>query len=133
MTRRDQRRQAEGFALAAAAHEDAAAERTRAGLGEALERSLRVVAVELSGTDRAGRRAFVRALLERRELPAAAQGVRLPRALAWLATSVERERGRAWLGATTPPRPGYQPHPRLLALLRRLAAEPAPVLAKESR
>ncbi len=119
--------------MAAAAHEDAAAERARAGLGEALERSLRVVAVELAGADRASRRAFVRGLLERRDVPAAAQGTRLARALAWLATSVERERGRAWLGATTPPRPGYQPHPRLLALLRRLAAEPAAAPAQESR
>jgi len=133
VTRRDPRRQAEGFALAAAAHEDAAGERARAGLSDALDRALSAVSIELSRADRTRRRAFVRALIERRDAPASEQGTRPARALSWLATSVGRESGRAWLRAAPPPRPGYRPHPRLLAILRRLAADPAVDPTPESR
>lgn len=122
---RDDRTIAEGFALAAAAHEDPGAERASAGLTNGMDRRLRGVAKALALADRATRRAFVRELLGRRALPALEQDGRSPRALSLLATSVERERGRAWLRAAPPPRPGYAPDPQLVALLRRLSAEPA--------
>jgi hypothetical protein len=125
VTTRDPRRVAEGFALGAAAHDDRAAERARTGLTGALESSLCEVAQALAGSDRQARRGFVRELLGRAVVPSEAQGGRPPRALGLLATSVPRARGREWLSNAPPPRTGYVPDPRLLAVLRRLTAQPA--------
>jgi hypothetical protein len=121
---RDERTIAEGFAIAAAAHDDPGGERASAGLSDVLDRRLRGVAMSLAASDRSTRRAFVREVLARRPHPALEQGGRSPRALSLLATSVERERGRAFLRAAPPPRSGYVPDPHLVATLRRLSALP---------
>lgn len=47
-----------------------------------------------------------------------------PRARAWLASHVERERGRAYLREAPAPRPGFEPDAGLLAFLERLARTP---------
>ncbi len=118
-----QRRQ-QGFALAAAAHANRGAAATVRGLSAAVAERALQVATRMAATDRDGRRAWVRALLQAREPLPTAQPGRPPRALALLAPAVGGATGRSWLARAPLPRAGFVPDPRLLALLRALAARP---------
>ena len=114
----------QGFALAAAAHDDRAAERACAGLAADVADHAAAYARRLAEQERGARRRWLREVLSvPRALDLRAEeGGRPPRALALLANDVPREVGRRWLAAAPAPRAGYVPDPRLLALLRALCA-----------
>lgn len=113
----------QGFALAAAAHDDRGAERAYSGLAREVADEAVAHARRVAELDRAARRRWVRDLLGARPaIDANAAGH--PRALALLANDVAREVGRRWLAAAPAPRAGYVPDARLLALLRGLCARP---------
>jgi hypothetical protein len=116
-------RQQQGFALAAAAHGDPGATRALAGLlPDAAERAT-AEARRVSLLGREARRAWVRELLAPSATPVRLDENSTPaRALALLATSVDKSRGRRWLERAPLPRAGYVPDPRLVSLLARLAA-----------
>jgi hypothetical protein len=115
--------QQQGFALAAAAHSDAGASLALAGLvADAAERAA-AEARRVSQLGREARRAWVRELLAPSAAPIELdESSAPPRALALLATAVDKARGRRWLERAPLPRAGYAPDPRLVSLLRRLAA-----------
>ena len=113
----------QGFALAASAHDDRGAERALAGLVPDVAEQATARARELAGQDRAARRRWLRdALGSGRPALGPQPADRPARALGLLAGEVTRELGRSWLAASPPPRPGFVPAPRLLALLRALCA-----------
>jgi hypothetical protein len=113
----------QGFALAAAAHDDRAGERALPGLARDVVSEAVAYARGLAQLDRVERRRWVRDLLgSRPALDLRSAGTRPARALALLASEVPRELGRSWLAAAPAPRAGYVPDPRLLALLRALCA-----------
>jgi hypothetical protein len=113
----------QGFALAAAAHDDRAGERALPGLARDVAASAGAHVRSVAQLDRAARRRWVRDLLAvKPALDLNSAGTRPARALALLASDVPREVGRNWLAAAPSPRAGYVPDPRLLALLRALCA-----------
>ena len=113
----------QGFALAAAAHDDRAGERALPGLARDVAASACADARKVAQLDRAARRRWVRDLLGAQPaLELRSAGTRPARALALLASEVPRDIGRSWLAAAPALRAGYVPDPRLLALLRALCA-----------
>jgi hypothetical protein len=111
----------QGFALAAAAHDDRAGERALPGLARDVAAGACALARGVAQLDRAARRRWVRDLLvARAPLDLSSVATHPARARALLASEVPREIGRAWLAAAPAPRAGYVPGPRLLALLRAL-------------
>jgi hypothetical protein len=76
----------------------------------------------LGQMDRKARHAFVRGLLARPALGEIDETRWPTRALALLASGVDRGRGRRWLEACPPPRIGFAAPADLTALLWRLAA-----------
>jgi len=116
----------QGFALAAAAHDDRAGERALPGLARDIAADAAAHARSVAQLDRAARRRWVRDLLGTRPaLDLRSAETRPARALALLAGDVPRDVGRRWLAAASVPRAGYVPDPRLLALLRALCAADA--------
>jgi hypothetical protein len=107
----------QGFALAAAAHDDRAAERAFPGLARDVADEAVAHARQLAKQDRAARRRWLRTVLSARPVLAPDDSAP-PRALALLANDVPRDVGRRWLAVAPAPRAGYVPDPRLLALLR---------------
>ena len=110
----------QGFALAAAAHDDRAAERAYPGLARDLADQAVAHARQLAEQDRGARRRWVRAVLSARPVLEVDAHAGPPRALARHVVGEQREVGRRWLAAAPAPRAGYVPDPRLLALLRAL-------------
>ncbi|MGD8859799.1 MAG: hypothetical protein PVI30_07295 [Myxococcales bacterium] len=117
--------QRRGFALAAAVCEDRGARRARAGLSTAATRAAPEHAETLIGLDRDARRRWLKAALAPHPTLASEQGRRPARALSLLASQAPRALGARWLSGAPLPRPGYRPPPDLLALLRRVATQPA--------
>lgn len=119
-------RRAEGFALAATAQADKGAAYALAGVhADALASAGRVARSLASGT-REQRRRWLQTMVVRPPTPQPVQSGRPPRALALLATTVDKPLGRQWLANAPLPRPGFRPDPGLLFTLRTLAARPVP-------
>ena len=119
-------RSLQGFALAATVADDPEAALASPGLAPEIAGHVTKIARELALLDSGARRQRIRGLVRMLSEPLDPASPLTPRARALLARAVPREVGRSWLADAPAPRPGFQPEPALIALVRRIAARRAP-------